>query len=160
MHWHSLCREVVDSQLETSKFRLEGLWAPWLSCRCPSSLQGSWTWWPLTVLSNSKDSVKFLHLFLVLPRGNKTASVKNYLQLSSSFTAKHCRQPHLQHGELNSSIIFVFKEKKRARNQDEHFFGCMWHTLLTVYIMRDKCGRILDALPILCHSLFRGLTVV
>ena len=34
-----------------------GIWSPWCTCRCPWSLQGSWTSWPWKVTSNSKDSV-------------------------------------------------------------------------------------------------------
>ena len=33
------------------------LWATWSSCRCPCSLQGSWTRWPLKGLSNSSSSM-------------------------------------------------------------------------------------------------------
>jgi len=33
------------------------LWASWPSCGWPCLLQRSWTWWPLKVPSNSKDSV-------------------------------------------------------------------------------------------------------
>jgi len=34
-----------------------GLWATWSSCRCPCSLQRSWTRWLLRVSSNSSDSM-------------------------------------------------------------------------------------------------------
>jgi len=34
-----------------------GLWAPWCGCRCPCSLQGSWTRWPLRAPSNSNNSM-------------------------------------------------------------------------------------------------------
>ena len=58
----SLAGSVVIRQedalsLETLMVRLEGLWATWCSCRCPWSLQGSWTRWPLRVPSNSNDSM-------------------------------------------------------------------------------------------------------
>ena len=36
-----------------------GLWAPWLSCRCPWSLQESWTRWTFKGLSNSINSLIF-----------------------------------------------------------------------------------------------------
>lgn len=34
-----------------------GLWAPGLRCRCPCSLEGSWTRWTLGVPSNSNGSM-------------------------------------------------------------------------------------------------------
>jgi len=33
------------------------LWATWTSCRCPYTLQGSWTRWTLRVPSNSNNTV-------------------------------------------------------------------------------------------------------
>ena len=48
--WHRLPREAVDGpSLETFKVRLDGLWAIWSSWRCPCSLKGVWTRWPLKV---------------------------------------------------------------------------------------------------------------
>ena len=34
-----------------------GLWATWCSCRCPCSLQRSWSGWSLMVPSNSNNSM-------------------------------------------------------------------------------------------------------
>ena len=48
-----------------------GLWAVWWSCRCPCSLQGSWTRWPLNVPSNSNDSMR---LWLYDPKLNNVWS--------------------------------------------------------------------------------------
>ena len=50
------CKSVDDTKV----WRYSGsdwmeLWAPWSSCRCPSSLQGSWTRWPVRVPSKSDD---------------------------------------------------------------------------------------------------------
>ena len=57
-HWNRLLRGVVDApSLETFKVRLDGTLSTWWSCRCPCSVQGSWTWWPVRVPSNSTDSV-------------------------------------------------------------------------------------------------------
>jgi len=53
-----LPREVVDAP---SKVRLEGLWVPWSICKCPCSLQGSWTRWSLKISSNSNDSMILAH---------------------------------------------------------------------------------------------------
>jgi len=56
-HWHRLPREVVDAlSLETGS-DWTGLWATWWSCGCPCLLQKSWISWPLSDLSNSKDSM-------------------------------------------------------------------------------------------------------
>ena len=41
-----------------------GLWAPWCSCRCPCSLQGSWTGWPLRVPSDSNHSMLLWVVFI------------------------------------------------------------------------------------------------
>ena len=40
-----------------SRSRWTELWATWCSCRCPCSLQGIWTRWPLRVPSNSNNSM-------------------------------------------------------------------------------------------------------
>ena len=45
-----------DISLE-ARFVSVRLWAPWSSCRCPCSLQDSWTRWPLEVPSHSDDSM-------------------------------------------------------------------------------------------------------
>ena len=37
--------------------RLDGALSTWWRCRCPCSLQDSWTRWPLRIPSNSNDSV-------------------------------------------------------------------------------------------------------
>ena len=58
MDWHWLPREVGNaSSLVMFRVRLHGALSTWSSCRCHCSLQGSWTRWPLKVLSNSKDSM-------------------------------------------------------------------------------------------------------
>jgi len=57
-HWHRLPREVVGApSVETFKARLNRLRATWSSWRCPCSLQGSWTRWPLKVPSNPRHSM-------------------------------------------------------------------------------------------------------
>ena len=57
-HWDRLPIKVVDSPiLGDIRGCWTGLWAAWSSCRCPCSLQESWTRWPLRVPSNSNDSV-------------------------------------------------------------------------------------------------------
>ena len=43
--------------LEIFKVRLDGALSTWWSCRCPCSVQGSWTRWPLRVPSNSNDAM-------------------------------------------------------------------------------------------------------
>ena len=56
--WHRLPREAVDApSLETLKVRLDGVLSTWWICRCPCSLQGSWTRWTLRVPSDSNDSM-------------------------------------------------------------------------------------------------------
>ena len=61
MHWHRLPREVVNAlSLVTFRVRLNWALSTWLSCRCPCSLQRSWTRWPLKVPSNSNNSLIFL----------------------------------------------------------------------------------------------------
>ena len=53
-----LPRELVEAlSLETFKVRLDQALSTWWSCRCPCSLQGSWTRWSLRVPSNSKESM-------------------------------------------------------------------------------------------------------
>ena len=55
-HWHRLLRDVVDvPSLETFKVRLVGAQSTCCSCRCPCSLQGSWTRWPLKGLFQLKQ---------------------------------------------------------------------------------------------------------
>ena len=55
-HWHRLLSEVVDApSLET--FKVRELWATWSSWRCPCSLQGGWTRWPLKAPSNLNYSM-------------------------------------------------------------------------------------------------------
>ena len=45
-----LPREVVDAlSVETLKVRVDGVLSNLICCRCPCSLQGSWTGWPLKV---------------------------------------------------------------------------------------------------------------
>ena len=47
-HWNRLPREAVDApSLETLKVRLDGALSILNCCRCPCSLQRSWTRWPL-----------------------------------------------------------------------------------------------------------------
>jgi len=54
----SMLREVVDAlSLEILKVRLDGVLSTSSSCRCPFSLQESWTRWSLRVSSNSNDSM-------------------------------------------------------------------------------------------------------
>jgi len=48
----------AKKDLETIKGRLDQILSIWLSCGCPYSLQECWTWWPLKVPSNTKDSMK------------------------------------------------------------------------------------------------------
>ena len=55
----SLPREAVDApSLGILKVRMDRALSTWWSCRCPCSMQGSWTRWPLWVPSNSNRSVK------------------------------------------------------------------------------------------------------
>jgi len=55
-HWNRLPREVVDApSLERPGWT--GLWAAWLSWRCPCSLQRSCTWWLVKVPSNANHSM-------------------------------------------------------------------------------------------------------
>ena len=87
-HQNMLLRQVVDaSSLETLKVRLEGLWAPWSTCGCPCSLQGSWMRWPLKVASNSDDSTIEVfdqvrsrqgHCFYISCEGTEHSPAKSY----------------------------------------------------------------------------------
>ena len=57
-HWHRFPREVRDApSLRSLGSGRTGLWATWCSCRCPCSLQESWTRWPLKAPSNWYDSM-------------------------------------------------------------------------------------------------------
>ena len=61
-HWNRLPREAVDApSLETLKVRLDGALSILNCCRCPCSLQRSWTGWRLRVPSNSNDSMILCH---------------------------------------------------------------------------------------------------
>ena len=51
------CSAYGLADWETIKFRLDGALSTRLSCRCPFSLQGSWTRWSLQVPSNWNDSM-------------------------------------------------------------------------------------------------------
>ena len=53
-HWHRLPRELHPWR--NSRLGWLGLWAPLCSCRCPCSLQRSWTGWPLRVPFNAGHS--------------------------------------------------------------------------------------------------------
>jgi len=61
---------------------LTRLWATWSSCRCPRSLQGSWTRWPLKVCSNSKDSMVQCH-GPFWPPGHTAGSCSDGCQLTT-----------------------------------------------------------------------------
>ena len=51
-----LPREVVGApSIETFEVKVDGAMSTWWSCRCPCSLQGSSTRWPLRIPSNSND---------------------------------------------------------------------------------------------------------
>jgi len=57
--WHRLPREVVEvPSLEPFQARLDGAGSTLIrSCRCPCSLQGDWTRWPLKVPSHPNHLV-------------------------------------------------------------------------------------------------------
>jgi len=48
---------IISLLWRHSRWGWTGLWATWTSCRCPCSLQESWTRWPLKVLSKTKTSM-------------------------------------------------------------------------------------------------------
>ena len=57
-HWNRLPRGWwMPHPWRHSKPGWSRLWATWCSCRCPYSLQGSWTRWPLMIPSNINDSI-------------------------------------------------------------------------------------------------------
>lgn len=78
-HWNGLISEAVNApSVEALKVRLDGALSTWLSCRHPRSLQGSWSRWPLSVRSNSNDSMIHMvskSLTHIWPKGNPSPKV-------------------------------------------------------------------------------------
>ena len=59
-HWNRGGRRSVPGDTQGQAGQSSEM-SPWLSCKCPCSFQGSWTRWPLRVLSNTNKSVILLH---------------------------------------------------------------------------------------------------
>ena len=71
-HCNRLLRNTMDVHVwRHSRSGWTELWATWSSSRCPCSLQGSWTRWPLKFPSNSNDSIILYNekygIFFVIP---------------------------------------------------------------------------------------------
>ena len=68
-----------------NKVRLVGALSTWCSCRCPCSLQRSWTRWPLRAPSNSKHS---MILWLVYVLDSRCSRQSRHVHTQSSFYCK------------------------------------------------------------------------
>ena len=98
--------------MEISKVRMEGHWAPWLSCRHPCSLQGSWTRWPLRVPSNSNDSV-ILWFYDCWFATEQRRGEENLVSLDPTLPSRHLlnSRNRLYRGTEKSSIPTILHKK-------------------------------------------------
>jgi len=121
-HWNRLPGEEVDaSSPETFKVRLDGVLSTCSSCRCPCSLQGSWTRWSLRVPSNSNKNLWNNNLAIkqtILFRGSWTAPLS--LSLSGREGGCHIApmEPEFQEDTSDSKR----KDPKRKEIVKEQLF--------------------------------------
>ena len=106
------------SRLERSKSGRTGLRATWCSCRCPCSLQGSWTRWPLRV-----QVIQFYDIFSLMisvihwgpwSDQNLGADIWEFLHpplCSSSLFQSVAEHPHRLWG-TRSFLTAVFKTQR------------------------------------------------
>lgn len=135
-----------------------GLWAVCSSCRCPCSMKGSWTRWPLKVPSNSNDPVilwfcELLHRKMEL-RMSKPGRVGWMFAFYSSFSLPNA----CLHGACTSKLHHWAEVTDAAAHSQlcvvcvDVYTLCWWDACLLWRLASRNC-HLLDPLHIFVTSI-------
>jgi len=150
------------------------LWATWSSCRCPCSLQGSWTRWPLKVPSNSNDSMISYKWLLIWVDSHCKENHQQQNPQPTTPSAGRFKSPNLEavsHLKLlpstssqatvpTSASVYVIKKwsltnlpMHNSINLQERAHGEIWMFFTVYIVMRQTLpALILSWIKIMLHA--------